>query len=99
MRVACRAALVHHECIHADARLKLVSMMEVRGRLTAIGAQKRIPSLKVGEAFLYKNKLVCVVLCKDSFGNRVLNPCEDELDGDFGVDFQYDGCRRHVICC
>jgi hypothetical protein len=97
MRVTCRAALVRHECICVDASLKLDNMREVPGRLTASGAKKRLPSLKVGEAFLYKNGLVYVVLSEDHFGNRDLHPCENELDGDFGVDFQYDGCRLHNI--
>jgi hypothetical protein len=71
-------------------------MREVLGRLSAIGAQKRPPSLKVGEAFFYKNDLVYVVLCEYNFGNRDLHPCEDELDGAFRVDFQYDECRLHI---
>jgi hypothetical protein len=96
MRVTCRAGLVHHECIRVDTRLKLDNMREMLGGLTVIGDQKRLPYLKVREALLYKNNLVYVVLCKYNFGNRDLYPCEDELDGAFGVDFQYSGCRLHI---
>jgi hypothetical protein len=62
------------------------------GCLTSSGAKKRLPSLKVGEVALYKNELVYVVLCEDNSRNCNMHPCEDEVDGDYGVDFQYDGC-------
>jgi hypothetical protein len=72
--MACREALVRHGCIRVVTRLKLDNMGEVIGRFTESCAQKRLPSLKVGEAFLYKNDLVYVFLCEDNFENCDLHP-------------------------
>jgi hypothetical protein len=50
---------------------------------------------KVGEAFLYKNDLVYVVMCCDNYDNRDFNPCVLEHNKALGMDFEFDG--RSII--